>query len=90
MGGSVDQGGVPKGKTGDHSRLAMKRPLIPLVLALMVGLAAAAWGVNLPRPWLLIILAALLVIMLLLFWGRAPSSSKPGTAGHPERKTPLV
>ena len=89
MGGSVDQGGAPRGETGDHRRLAMKRPLIPLVLALMVGLAAAAWGVNIPRTWLLVIMAALLVIMLLLFWGQAPSSSKPSTPDIPKENPPL-
>ncbi len=89
MGGSADQGGAPKGKTGDHRRLGMKRPLIPLVLALMVGLAAAAWGVNIPRTWLLGIMAALLVIMLRLFWSQSPSASKPNTPDIPKENPPL-
>ena len=89
MGGSVDQGGAPRGDTGDHRRLVMKRPLIPLVLALMVGLVAAAWGVNIPRTWLLAIMAVLLVIMLRLFWGQAPLSSKPSTPDIPKENPPL-
>ncbi len=88
MGGSADQGGAPE-ETGGHRRLVMKRPLIPLVLALMVGLAAAAWGVNIPRTWLLVSMAALLVIMLLLFRGQAPSSSKQSMPDIPKEKPPL-
>ena len=30
----------------------------------MLGLAAAAWGVHLPRSWLMALLAGLLVVML--------------------------
>jgi hypothetical protein len=89
MGGSVDQGGAPTGENGDHKRAVIKRPLVPLVLALMVGLAAAAWGVNIPRTWLLASMAALLVIMLLLFLGQAPPSSNQSTPDSPKEKPPL-
>ncbi len=54
----------------------MKRPLVPVVLALMLGLAAAAWGVQIPGGWLLAGLAALLVIMLLLFFATPSGSDK--------------
>ena len=29
------------------------RPLVPVTLALMAGIAAPAWGLHLPQPWLL-------------------------------------
>ena len=29
------------------------RPLVPVTLALMAGIAAPAWGLRLPEPWLL-------------------------------------
>ncbi len=41
----------------------LKRPLVPLVLALMLGLAAAAWGLDISGFWLLAGLAALLAVM---------------------------
>jgi hypothetical protein len=43
----------------------VKRPLVPVVLALMVGLAAAAWGFKLPGTWLVLGLAGLLVVLVL-------------------------
>jgi hypothetical protein len=45
----------------------VKRPLVPVVLALLLGLVAAAWGVHLPRIWLLAGLVGLLGILLLLW-----------------------
>jgi hypothetical protein len=45
----------------------VKRPLVPVVLALMFGLVAAAWGWHLPRTWLLIILGGLLGILFILW-----------------------
>jgi hypothetical protein len=53
-------------KTG-NPRTGVKRPLVPVVLALMLGLVAAAWGVHIPRNWLLAGLAGLLGILLLLW-----------------------
>jgi hypothetical protein len=50
-----------------NPRTGVKRPLVPVVLALMLGLVAAAWGVHLPRTWLLAGLAGLLGILLLLW-----------------------
>ncbi len=49
------------------ARAGIKRPLVPVVLALMVGLAAAAWGLHIPRIWLLAGLTGLLVILLVLW-----------------------
>ncbi|MFZ2088309.1 MAG: hypothetical protein WAU47_07015 [Desulfobaccales bacterium] len=46
----------------------IKRPLIPLVLALMLGLVAAAAGLHIPRTWLAAGLAILLVVMLPLYF----------------------
>ena len=31
----------------------LARPLVPVTLALMAGIAAPAWGLRLPEPWLL-------------------------------------
>jgi|WetSurMetagenome_2_1015567.scaffolds.fasta_scaffold51622_2 hypothetical protein len=69
----------------------MKRPLVPVVLALMVGLTAAAWGVQIPGGWLLAGLAALLVIMLLLFLAtpsgpKTPPRDSPETADLPSKE----
>jgi hypothetical protein len=43
----------------------LKRPLVPLVLAFMLGLLAAAWGLNISGYWLVALLAGLLVVMFL-------------------------
>jgi hypothetical protein len=48
-------------------RIRVKRPLVPVVLALMVGLAAAAWGLHIPGNLLLAGLAGLLGILLVLW-----------------------
>ena len=48
-------------------RTGVKRPLVPVVLALMLGLVAGAWGVHLPRIWLLAGLIGLLGILFLLW-----------------------
>jgi len=54
------------------TRTGVKRPLVPVVLALMVGLATAAWGLHIPRIWLLIGLAGLLAILLVLWLPATP------------------
>jgi hypothetical protein len=69
-----------KSSAGDHSsqvetagaRAGIKRPLVPVVLALMVGLAAAAWGLHIPRIWLLAGLTVLLGILVALWLLAAP------------------
>jgi hypothetical protein len=50
-----------------NPRTGVKRPLVPVVLALMVGLVAAAWGLHIPRIWLLAGLTGLLGILLVLW-----------------------
>lgn len=52
----------------------VKRPLVLVVLALMLGLAGAAWGFQVPRVSIVAVLAGLLAILFLLyllgsFWG---------------------
>ena len=54
-------------KTGNTGNSGVKRPLVPVVLALMLGLAAAAWGVQLPRAWLVAGLVGLLAAMAWLY-----------------------
>jgi cell division septal protein FtsQ len=49
------------------TRTGVKRPLVTLVLALMLGLVAAAWGLHIPRTWLLPGLTGLLGILLVLW-----------------------
>ncbi len=47
---------------------AFSRPLLPVVVALMAGLASPAWGLRLPEKWLapaLVLIWALLVILWL-------------------------
>jgi len=46
--------------------IGLKRPLIPVVLALMAGLAAAAWGFTVSGKWLVIGLAGLLAVLIFL------------------------
>ena len=41
----------PPGESLKGSSVA--RPLVPVTLALMAGIAAPAWGLHLPEPWLL-------------------------------------
>jgi competence protein ComEC len=48
------------------------RPLVPVTLALMVGIAAPAWGLHLPEPWLLGGVFALWVALALLWWQWRP------------------
>ena len=48
------------------SGIGVKRPLVPVVLALMVGLVAGAWGLRIPGVWLAAGLAGLLALLVLL------------------------
>lgn len=54
------------------TRTRVKRPLVPVVLALMLGLVAAAWGLHIPRIWLLAGLTGLLGILWLLWISATP------------------
>lgn len=58
------------GEETASARNGVKRPLVPLVLALMLGLAGAAWGVQIPRSWLIAVLAGLLVVLFLLYFAK--------------------
>ena len=53
--------GTPVSGTG------VKRPLVVVVLALMLGLAAAAWGLKVTGTWLVIGLAGLLAVLFLVY-----------------------
>jgi len=56
---------------------ALARPLVPVTLALMAGIAAPAWGLHLPEPWLLAAAAALWAALALLWWQRRPARFLP-------------
>ena len=53
------------------------RPLVPVTLALMAGIAAPAWGLHLPEPWLLAGGLALWAALALLWWQRRPARFLP-------------
>jgi competence protein ComEC len=53
------------------------RPLVPVTLALMAGIAAPAWGLRLPEIWLLGGGLALWGVMALLWWQRRPARFLP-------------
>ena len=53
------------------------RPLVPVTLALMAGIAAPAWGLHLPEPWLLAAGLALWAALALLWWQRRPARFLP-------------
>ena len=55
----------------------LARPLPPLTLALMAGIAAPAWGLRLPEPWLLVAAVALWAALALLWWRRRPARFLP-------------
>ncbi len=69
-------GSDPQVEIAGHRGSVIKRPVVPVVLALMLGLAAAAWGVRIPRFWLVVLLSGLLVAMLLLFLAIPSRSDK--------------
>jgi hypothetical protein len=46
----------------------VKRPLVPVVLALMLGLAGAAWGLQIPGVWLVVALVGLLAVLVGLYF----------------------
>ncbi|MCJ7819073.1 MAG: ComEC family competence protein, partial [Syntrophales bacterium] len=55
----------------------LARPLVPVTLALMAGIAAPAWGLHLPNPWLLAGALALWAALALLWWQRRPARFLP-------------
>jgi hypothetical protein len=59
--GRPSRDGTPVTGTG------VKRPLVVVVLALMAGLAAGAWGLKVTGTWLVIGLAGLLGVLFLVY-----------------------
>lgn len=55
----------------------LARPLVPVTLALMAGIAAPAWGLRLPEPWLLAGALTLWAALALLWWRRRPARFLP-------------
>ena len=53
------------------------RPLVPVTLALMAGVAAPAWGLHLPSIWLLGGALALWGALVLLWLQRRPARLLP-------------
>jgi len=56
-----------KGVSKTGPRRWVKRPLVLVVLALMLGLAGAAWGFQISRVSIVAVLIGLLAILLWLF-----------------------
>ncbi len=59
--------GSPSRNETKVSGTGVKRPLVPIVLALMLGLIGAAWGLKVSEVWLVAGLTGLLVVMVLLY-----------------------
>jgi competence protein ComEC len=55
----------------------LARPLVPVTLALMAGIAAPAWGLRLPELWLLAGALALWAALALLWWQGRPARFLP-------------
>jgi competence protein ComEC len=55
----------------------LARPLVPVVLALMAGIASPAWGLRLADQWLAPALVGLWGAMVLIWWARRPSRLLP-------------
>ena len=55
------------------------RPLIPLTLALMAGIASGSWGVRLPAEWLLAALLGLWAALTYVWWSRRRAGFLPLT-----------
>ena len=65
----------------------VKRPLVVVVLALMLGLAAAAWGLKVTGTWLVIGLAGLLAVLFLIYGlGSVGGSHNQGREDQEEPK----
>ncbi|MCL4500791.1 MAG: ComEC family competence protein [Deltaproteobacteria bacterium] len=64
------------GKRQSENR-PFSRPLLPVVAALMTGLASAAWGLNPPARWLNIGLGALSLALVALWLVRRPARLLP-------------
>src|SRR5208337_2117722 len=60
------------GKTPRKTPTPFSRPLVPVVLALMAGLASPAWGLRLPEKWLAAALVLFWAILGVLWLARRP------------------
>jgi hypothetical protein len=58
-------------------RPPVARPLLPVALALMVGIAAPAWGFSLPEKWLVPGLVLIWAALALLWWRGRPVRLMP-------------
>ena len=59
-------------KTPRENPTPFSRPLLPVVLALMAGLASPAWGLRLPEKWLAAALVSFWAILGVLWLARRP------------------
>jgi len=66
-----------KPKTENRFHRPVARPLVPVALALMAGIASPAWGLRLADQWLAAGLVGLWVAMVLIWWARRPSRLLP-------------
>jgi hypothetical protein len=78
------ESGRPLMEETRSSGLGVKRPLVPVVLALMAGLVAGAWGLQIPGIWLAAGLAGLLAILVLLRGGGPAPGSKGQDRQRPD------
>jgi competence protein ComEC len=69
----------PQGGSRVLQGSAVARPLVPVALALMAGIASPAWGLRLADPWLAAGLAGLWGAMALIWWARRPARLLPLT-----------
>ncbi|MFZ0052059.1 MAG: hypothetical protein WAK96_09800, partial [Desulfobaccales bacterium] len=59
-------------KTPRENPTPFSRPLLPVVVALMAGLASPAWGLRLPEKWLAAGLVLFWAILGVLWLARRP------------------
>jgi ComEC/Rec2-related protein len=57
--------------------IPVARPLVPVTLALMAGIAAPAWGLHLPQTYVLVGVLSLWGALVLLWWRRRPARFLP-------------
>ena len=60
----------------------VKRPLVTVVIALMLGLAGAAWGFQVSGVWMIALLIGLIAILILLYCSGSFRSSQDKPEGQ--------
>ncbi|MEJ2672255.1 MAG: ComEC/Rec2 family competence protein [Deltaproteobacteria bacterium] len=77
--GKIDSAAAPKTRPGAPGTAirSVARPLVPVVLALMAGIAATAWGLRLPQIYVLAAVVILWVALAVLWWRRRPARLLP-------------